>query len=165
MPTCLPAPPAGPKRKNLRVRNPEKYQWKPAELLKQLARVYLNLSRADRAGDFVAAIAADQRSYHEGIFVEAAEVRGREECLWICCSRGLCRALDLMHIWPVPLLRADHVSILWLPVQNISAVHSACLLLGQVVCCSVGPQAVARQQLYTEQVSAPEALVPCLRSS
>ena len=66
---------SGPKRKNLRVRNPEKYQWKPAELLKQLARVYLNLSRADRAGDFVAAIAADQRSYHEGIFVEAAEVR------------------------------------------------------------------------------------------
>ena len=66
----------GPKRKNLRVRNPEKYQWKPAELLKQLARVYLNLSRADRAGDFVAAIAADQRSYHEGLFVEAAEVRG-----------------------------------------------------------------------------------------
>ena len=72
----LPTWVAGPKRKNLRVRNPEKYHWKPAELLKQLARVYLNLSRADRAGDFVAAIAADQRSYHEGIFVEAAEVRG-----------------------------------------------------------------------------------------
>jgi len=91
--TCF-AP--GPKRKNLRVRNPEKYQWKPAELLKQLARVYLNLSRADRAGDFVAAIAADQRSYHEGIFVEAAEVRqrgvgggvcagGASAVRWTCC--------------------------------------------------------------------------------
>ena len=68
---------AGPKRKNLRVRNPEKYHWKPQELLKQLARIYLNLSRADKAGDFVAAIAADQRSYHEGLFVEAAEVRSR----------------------------------------------------------------------------------------
>ncbi len=78
----------GPKRKNLRVRNPEKYQWKPAELLKQLARVYLNLSRADRAGDFVAAIAADERSYHEGIFVEAAEVREGGVLAVVCVQRG-----------------------------------------------------------------------------
>ena len=71
----------------MRVRNPEKYQWKPAELLKQLARVYLNLSRADRVGDFVAAIAADQRSYHEGLFVEAAEVRGKRFSAQMrCCT-------------------------------------------------------------------------------
>lgn len=56
------------------MRKPDKYRWKPQELLKQLARIYLNLGRADPAGDFVAAIAADKRSYHEGLFVEAAEV-------------------------------------------------------------------------------------------
>lgn len=56
------------------MRKPDKYRWKPQELLKQLAHIYLNLGRADPAGDFVAAIAADKRSYHEGLFVEAAEV-------------------------------------------------------------------------------------------
>lgn len=66
---------AGPKRKQLRVRKPEKYHWKPQELLTQLARIYLNLGRADSGGDFVEAIAADKRSYHEGLFVEAAEAR------------------------------------------------------------------------------------------
>lgn len=71
------------KRKNLRVREPEKYRWKPAELLAQLAHIYLNLSSADASGGFVAAIAADQRSYHEGLFSDAADVR---------CSSPSCSA-------------------------------------------------------------------------
>ena len=69
---------SGPKRKNLRLRNPEKYSWKPQELLTQLARIYLNLGRADSEGNFVAAIAADKRSYHQGLFMEAAEARSLE---------------------------------------------------------------------------------------
>jgi len=62
------------KRKNLRVRQPEKYKWKPQELLAQLAHIYLHLARADSAGLFVGAIAADERSYHEGLFSDAADV-------------------------------------------------------------------------------------------
>ena len=57
------------------MRKPEKYDWKPQELLAQLARTYLNLSRADASGAFVAAIAANERSYHEGLFAEASEAR------------------------------------------------------------------------------------------
>lgn len=62
------------KRKNLRVRDPEKYKWKPQELLAQLAHIYLHLARADVSSLFVAAIAADERSYHEGLFSDAADV-------------------------------------------------------------------------------------------
>lgn len=67
------------KRKTLRVRDPEKYRWRPQELLAELAHIYLHLSAADKQGSFVAAIAADQRSYHEGLFSEAADVRCRFE--------------------------------------------------------------------------------------
>lgn len=62
------------------MRKPEKYSWKPQELLTQLARIYLNLGRADSGAEFVAAIAADKRSYHEGLFVEAAEARCSQPC-------------------------------------------------------------------------------------
>lgn len=68
------------KRKNLRVRDPEKYKWKPQELLAQLAHIYLHLARADVSSLFVAAIAADERSYHEGLFSDAADVSGGACC-------------------------------------------------------------------------------------
>lgn len=57
------------------MRNPEKYKWEPQKLLAQLAHIYLHLSGADASGAFVGAIAADQRSYHEGLFSDAADVR------------------------------------------------------------------------------------------
>lgn len=57
------------------MREPEKYRWKPQELLAQLAHIYLHLSAADARGGFVAAIAQDGRSYHEGLFSDAADVR------------------------------------------------------------------------------------------
>ena len=98
------------------MRKPDKYSWKPQELLKQLAHIYLNLGRADPAGEFVAAIAADKRSYHEGLFVEAAEVKlnfvdksysGTSEC------RNLrCRLYVPAHFPPITNdcagSRADH---------------------------------------------------------
>ena len=81
------------KRKTLRVRNPEKYRWRPQELLAELAHIYLHLSAADKQGSFVAAIAADQRSYHEGLFSEAADVR--------CPGIRFCAVL---HAWLLSLL-------------------------------------------------------------
>lgn len=62
------------KRKNLRVRDAAKYKWEPQELLAQLARIFLHLAGADTNGAFVAAIALDERSYHEGLFSDAADV-------------------------------------------------------------------------------------------
>lgn len=82
------------KRKTLRVRDPEKYRWRPQELLAELAHIYLHLSAADKqGGSFVAAIAADQRSYHEGLFSEAADVRRSEICV---CA--------VLHAWLLSLL-------------------------------------------------------------
>jgi Ubiquitin elongating factor core len=82
------------KRKTLRVRDPEKYRWRPQELLAELAHIYLHLSAADGQGSFVAAIAADQRSYHEGLFSEAADVRCSEICV---CA--------VLHAWLPSLLQ------------------------------------------------------------
>ena len=77
------------------MRKPEKYSWKPQELLTQLARIYLNLGRADSGADFVAAIAADKRSYHEGLFMEAAEA-----CCSHLCSRQLSNSAELRpSVW------------------------------------------------------------------
>jgi ubiquitin conjugation factor E4 B len=56
------------------VRDPDKYQFKPKELLAQICSVYLHLFAADKAGVFAASIAADGRSYRPAMFAEAALV-------------------------------------------------------------------------------------------
>ena len=76
------------------MRDPEKYKWEPAELLAQLARIYLHLSAADRSGVFTAAIAQDERSYHEGLFTDAAIVRLLVAKL-PCCSGWSSSTLSL----------------------------------------------------------------------
>ncbi|XP_063243821.1 ubiquitin conjugation factor E4 B [Bacillus rossius redtenbacheri] len=58
----------GPKCKNLKVRNPEKYGWEPRRLLSQLADIYLHLD----CDEFAAALAGDERSFKKELFDDAA---------------------------------------------------------------------------------------------
>ncbi|KAK9804240.1 hypothetical protein WJX72_002942 [[Myrmecia] bisecta] len=65
---------SGPERKNLKVKEPQKYNWRPKDFLTYIAQVYLHLNRADSDGVFARAIAADQRSYREEMFPATANV-------------------------------------------------------------------------------------------
>lgn len=58
----------------MQVKDPEKYNFNPKQLLSQICRIYLNMAAADRAGVFAAAIAADGRSYRPEMFAEASLV-------------------------------------------------------------------------------------------
>lgn len=64
---------AGPNRRQLKVKNPEKFSWKPKELLPQLASIYLHLDRADAEGAFAKAIATSDR-YRQDMFPETCQV-------------------------------------------------------------------------------------------
>ncbi|KAK9722707.1 Ubiquitin conjugation factor E4 [Basidiobolus ranarum] len=63
----------GPKCTELKVRDPEKYQFKPRRLLSDIVSIYLHLNRAQ----FVQAIARDTRSYQKELFVKAAGIMSR----------------------------------------------------------------------------------------
>eukprot|EP00898_Chlorokybus_atmophyticus_P007588 jgi/Chlat1/7830/Chrsp66S00575 len=54
---------AGPQRRDLKVQDPEKYNFRPKELLAMIADIYLHLAVGDSNGSFPAAIARDGRSY------------------------------------------------------------------------------------------------------
>lgn len=58
----------GPKCKNLKVNEPDKYGWEPRRLLGQLVDIYLHLD----CNEFAAAIAADERSFRKELFEDAA---------------------------------------------------------------------------------------------
>ena len=62
---------AGPKCRNLKVQNPEKFKFDPKSLLSDLIQVYINLSDQ---GEFARAVAADGRSYRKELFEQAAEI-------------------------------------------------------------------------------------------
>ena len=64
----------GPERTKLKVKDPEKYGWKPKELLGMITQVYLHLFEADKDGAFVAAVVADGRSYRDEVLTEAASL-------------------------------------------------------------------------------------------
>ncbi|CAI5516161.1 unnamed protein product [Closterium sp. Naga37s-1] len=66
----------GPKRKALRVTNPEKYEFHPKKLLSQIVNIYANLAKHDADHRFAEAVSADGRSYREEAFPEAASVIG-----------------------------------------------------------------------------------------
>ena len=66
---------AGPERRKLKIKDPERYGWQPKTLLAQIAAIYVNLSRGDGSGRLAVAIAADGRSYREEMFLEAAQAR------------------------------------------------------------------------------------------
>ncbi|KAH3827150.1 hypothetical protein DPMN_129079, partial [Dreissena polymorpha] len=57
----------GPKCKNLKVKNPEKYTWEPKKLLSYLTDIYLHLD----CTKFCEAIANDERSYRKELFEDA----------------------------------------------------------------------------------------------
>ena len=58
----------GPKCKNLKVKNPEKYSWDPKWLLSHLIDIYLHLD----SPKLVVAIANDQRAFKLSTFQETA---------------------------------------------------------------------------------------------
>ncbi|KAG6550550.1 hypothetical protein Mapa_007919 [Marchantia paleacea] len=67
----------GPRRNALKLKEPEKYEFRPKELLCQIMDIYVHLSRGDSNGVFAKAISSDGRSYQHEIFVAAVEVVGK----------------------------------------------------------------------------------------
>nr|XP_018262826.1 ubiquitin-conjugation factor E4 B [Kwoniella dejecticola CBS 10117]OBR84984.1 ubiquitin-conjugation factor E4 B [Kwoniella dejecticola CBS 10117] len=61
----------GPKMSELKVANPEKYSFKPKDLLAAIAQVYLNLGNE---ADFIRAVANDGRSYSKELFEKFARL-------------------------------------------------------------------------------------------
>lgn len=64
----------GPQRKALSLKDPEKYEFRPKKLLKQIVDIYVHLARGDKENIFPAAISKDGRSYNEQLFATAADV-------------------------------------------------------------------------------------------
>ncbi|KAK4477585.1 hypothetical protein RD792_016820 [Penstemon davidsonii] len=67
----------GPQRKSLSLKDPEKYEFRPKLLLKQIVNIYVNMARGDNDNIFPAAITRDGRSYNEQLFGAAADVLRR----------------------------------------------------------------------------------------
>ncbi|XP_061358097.1 probable ubiquitin conjugation factor E4 [Gastrolobium bilobum] len=67
----------GPQRKSLSLKDPEKYEFRPKDLLKQIVHVYVHVARGDTKSVFSAAISKDGRSYNDQLFSAAAEVLHR----------------------------------------------------------------------------------------
>ncbi|KAJ3697941.1 hypothetical protein LUZ61_001646 [Rhynchospora tenuis] len=65
---------AGPQRKSLTVKDPEKYEFRPKQLLKQIAEIYVHIARGDKEGVFAEAISKDGRSYNEQLFATAVSL-------------------------------------------------------------------------------------------
>ncbi|WVQ99567.1 hypothetical protein IAU59_006703 [Kwoniella sp. CBS 9459] len=59
----------GPKMAELKVTNPEKYSFKPKDLLGAIAQIYLNLANES---EFIRAVANDGRSYSKELFEKFA---------------------------------------------------------------------------------------------
>jgi len=81
---------AGPERRKLKVKNPEKYKFDPKELLTKIVTVYLNLYKNERIINegvdkmetdsektLAEAISEDGRSYKDEVFTMAIEVLSR----------------------------------------------------------------------------------------
>lgn len=58
----------GPKRANLKVKNPEEYGWNPRQMLAEVTDVYLNLQGKQ---SFIDAVATDGRAYRPEYWAEA----------------------------------------------------------------------------------------------
>ncbi|KAL9391773.1 hypothetical protein Peur_015693 [Populus x canadensis] len=57
----------GPQRKSLTLKDPEKYEFRPKQLLEQIVCIYVHLARGDNENIFPAAISKDGRSYNEQV--------------------------------------------------------------------------------------------------
>ncbi|SPO03316.1 related to ubiquitin fusion degradation protein 2 [Cephalotrichum gorgonifer] len=62
---------AGPKARELKVDNPEKYHFRPASLLSDLIDIYIHLGSSQ---DFINSVATDGRSYHPATFEKASVI-------------------------------------------------------------------------------------------
>lgn len=67
----------GPQRKSLSLKDPEKYEFRPKHLLKQIVHIYVHLARGDSNSIFPVAISKDGRSYNDQLFSAAADVLHR----------------------------------------------------------------------------------------
>ncbi|GLB45696.1 putative ubiquitin elongating factor core [Lyophyllum shimeji] len=76
----------GPKYQELKVRQPEKLNFRPRELLSNVLQVYLNLSDQD---EFITAVAGDGRSYSKAVFDSAVS---------IATKRGLKSAAEVAQL-------------------------------------------------------------------
>ncbi|KAK1660457.1 hypothetical protein QYE76_048617 [Lolium multiflorum] len=65
---------AGPQRKSLTVKDPEKYEFKPKQLLTQIVTIYVHIARGDKEAIFPAAISKDGRSYNEQLFASVGNI-------------------------------------------------------------------------------------------
>ena len=65
----------GPKMNSLKVQNPEKYNFRPKELLSRLCDVYMHFSAS---AQFAPAVAHDGRSYRPENFDKAADILHRQ---------------------------------------------------------------------------------------
>lgn len=68
----------GPKCRDLKVPNPEKYGFKPKDLLVSIIQVYLNLSDQE---EFPMAVAKDGRSFKVDIFNRARNILGKRNLM------------------------------------------------------------------------------------
>jgi len=66
---------AGPKCRDLKVKNPDKYKFDPRALLSDIVQVFLNLSDEE---EFVRAVAEDGRSYKKELFDGTVEILKRK---------------------------------------------------------------------------------------
>ncbi|ERN10305.1 hypothetical protein AMTR_s00177p00048180, partial [Amborella trichopoda] len=64
----------GPQRRSLHLKDPEKYEFRPKKLLKQIVDIYVHIARGDKQNVFPTAISKDGRSYNEQIFAAAVVV-------------------------------------------------------------------------------------------
>jgi ubiquitin conjugation factor E4 A len=62
----------GPKKKDLKVKNLEEFQFRPRELVANICRIYINLGDAD--DNFCRAVSRDGRSYSHRLFEQAEMV-------------------------------------------------------------------------------------------
>nr|XP_043615254.1 probable ubiquitin conjugation factor E4 [Erigeron canadensis] len=67
----------GPQRKSLTLKDPEKYEFRPKQLLKQIVNIYVHLAKGDHENIFPSAITKDGRSYNDQLFTEASSVLRR----------------------------------------------------------------------------------------
>ena len=61
----------GPNRRNFKVKNLEDFSFRPAEIVTDICKIYLNLRNCDT---FLAAVSRDGRSYTPELFKQASEV-------------------------------------------------------------------------------------------
>lgn len=61
----------GPKKKNLKVKDQQEYDFRPGDLVKDICKIYINLGTSDA---FCSAVSSEGRSYNPQLFQQAEQV-------------------------------------------------------------------------------------------